>query len=123
MDTNDALTPPLFKMKPPFPDMHAAKIRITQGEKELVGDLLSYHRPYDGLFGARIDIVGPVIHSTPSQPSPLEGWTDAGYFTITTLKLVYEDILAIKQTGDREVPYSLELKPRIESTIKPTVSR
>jgi hypothetical protein len=103
------LKPPLFPMEPPFPNMEDGKIRILQGDREIIGDLIPYYRPHYGLFGARIDIVGPVIPQSPSEPPPLGQWTDAGHFIVTIIKLSQSEIGRIRQTGNRRVPYSIKL--------------
>ncbi len=107
--TAQDLKPPLFAMEPPFPNMEDGKIRILQGDREIIGDLIPYYRPHYGLFGARIDIVGPVIPQSPSEPPPLGQWADAGHFIVTIIKLSQFEIGRIRQTGDRRVPYSIDL--------------
>src|SRR6266516_5226411 len=92
-------------MEPPFPNMEDGKIRILQGDREIIGDLISYYRPHYGLFGARIDIVGPVILQSPSEPPPLVQWADAGHFIVTIIKLSQFEIARIRQTGIRCGPY------------------
>jgi hypothetical protein len=109
------LKPPLFSMKPPFPNMEDGKIRILQGDQEIIGDLIPYYRPHYGLFGARIDIVGPLIPQSPSEPPPLGQWTDAAHYIVTVIKLSQSEIGRIRQTGDRQVPYSIELPSRRNS--------
>jgi hypothetical protein len=39
------LKPSLFPMEPPFPNMEDGKIRILQGDQEIIGDLIPYYRP------------------------------------------------------------------------------
>lgn len=109
MDSDD-LTPPMYPMKPPLPDMQIGKIRISHSGGETIGELIPYHFPQDHLFGARIDILGPVIPESSVEPIPLGRFVTAGHFIVTILNLSQELILKIRQTYDTDVPYALEIE-------------
>lgn len=91
--TPDDLRPALFHIDPPFPDMVPGKIRIQHAGGELTGSLVPYHRPQDQLFGARVDILGPVVY---------------GLGTVIGLKLSEALLQRIQRTGNSDLPYALK---------------
>jgi hypothetical protein len=107
---SDDLTPPMFAMEPPFPDMQIGKIRILHGTGETIGELIPYQFPEDRLFGARIDILGPPVYDSRANPLPTGRFATAGHFTVTILKLSQDLLEEIQQTPDRNIPYLLELE-------------
>jgi hypothetical protein len=93
MGSND-LTPPMFPIKPPFPNMGIGKIRISHSGGETMGELIPYHFPQDHLFGARIDILGPMVY---------------GCSLILVLKLSQQLLQTIQRTDDANFPYAITI--------------
>jgi hypothetical protein len=87
-------TPKMFPMEAPFPDMNGKKILVLQEGRKSVGDLMPHVRPKEGLFGLRIDILGPLIEDKA---------------TVTYLTLSKGLIQRVEKTSDSEVPYQLRL--------------
>jgi hypothetical protein len=100
----------MFPMEPPFPDMASGKIKVLHAGGDVIGKLIPYHFPQDHRFGARIDILGPLVHNSRAQPDPTGLFVTAGCSVVVVLKLSQALLRKIRRTGDPEIPYSLEMK-------------
>ena len=103
-------TPELFPISEPFPNMNGARIKVVEDHREAAGSIVCFHRPDDGLFGVRIDIVHPPVMD-PASPPPKPGdWQTVGQIPVEYLSLSRGAILAIKRSDDPEFQFEIERK-------------
>ncbi len=104
------VTPPLFEMDLPYPQMGGKNIRVVRGTATAIGTLVTYHRPQERTCGIRIDILHPPVYHPRAEPVPLDHWVDVGVIPVTSLKLSKEQIARIKQVDKDDHTFELELE-------------
>jgi hypothetical protein len=100
---SDDFKPPMFQLESPLPDMTSGKIKISHARGEAIGHLIPYYRPKEQLFGARIDILGPIIY-------------DSG--TVIILKLCRKLLRNIQRTQSADIPYALKIDEDLSALLR-----
>jgi hypothetical protein len=104
----DDLIPPMFQMESPLPDMTSGKIRISHARGETIGRLIPYYRAKEQLFGARIDILGPIIY---------------GSGTVIVLKLCRKLLRKIQRSENADIPYALAIDEDLSALLRSSAPR
>lgn len=103
------LIPRLFPMQREFGDLREGKcIRVFHQETVHLGTLLITHLKPENLFGATIQF-GPSLADANFPSSTDRSFVTTGHAGLPIHHLTLDEILRVQKTGDRRLPYALEI--------------
>ena len=103
------LIPLLFPMQSEFADFREGKcIRVFRKDSVHLGTLLVSHQKTEGLFGMTIQF-GPSLADA-NFPAGTDGsFVTTGHAGLPIHHLTWDEARRIQRTGDRRLPYALEI--------------
>jgi hypothetical protein len=87
--------------------MNGARIKVVEDHRVATGSIVCFQRPYENVFGIRIDIVHQPVMD-PASPALEPGhWQTVGQLPIEYLNLSRGAILAIKRSDDPNFQFEI----------------
>lgn len=100
--------PPLYHMEPPYPNMGGSKIMVRRSATAEIGQIVCHHKPTDGLFGIRIDVMRPPVFDYSTKPPPLDDWETFGHIPVVSLCLSDGAIRRIRRADADDYEFLLD---------------